>query len=144
MHPFPLLLLLMGMASAPARQTDCEFQIERDVARVADWSGLKRWYATYGHCDNAIVDETVADFVTHRLATRWDVAALERAAADKTEFRSFVIGAVDATADYGELRAVIRNASTRCPKSSAKLCASLSRAAADALKEAAEVDPAAR
>jgi hypothetical protein len=138
-----LACLIALTVKVPARQ-GCAIASERDALKVRDWSQLKRWYGQYGHCDNASAEEVLSDFVTHRLARFWDIGVLQRQMVRDARFGSFVVAGLNATADYDELRRVIRNAETRCPDGARALCRRLSAAASEALEEAAEVDAAAK
>jgi hypothetical protein len=101
-----------------------------------DWSGFYKAFKRLRQCDDGAPAENFSDIAVRLLARDWkDFAGLAKLAASDRNFRHFVLKHVDATTDPGDLRAVVSNASGRCPAGAIQLCRALESQAKSALKE---------
>jgi hypothetical protein len=73
--------------------------------------------------DDGAVSESISGLVGDLLANQWDtLSELERAIAQRPEFREFVMRHIDFTIQSDQLEAIERNAETNCPTGSTGLC----------------------
>ncbi len=102
-----------------------------------DWpTALQRSFKLFGVCDDGSIAEGYSDAIVQSLAKRWSgfprLAELMRK--DKS-FNSFVLAHIDATTSGDDLKALITNATTKCPKLLQESCHSVAEAGRMALEE---------
>ena len=120
----------------------CHDRADAVLLEVSSWSQLREWFEAFPQCDDGYLGEGVSDYVASHLAKQWkDLLLLERQFQKNPKFKTFVLQHVDATANHHDLRAIITNASSRCPSPMLALCAELSSAARAALDDAKTLDP---
>jgi hypothetical protein len=129
--------LAFGNANGDDR---CLHEVDRILFGAKDWSELRTWRQEFPECDDGYLADGVSEFVTASLSKRWgDVPSLQVVVAREPEFEGFVLRHIDATADSGNLKAVVNNATKRCPDGAAPLCTAMANAARSALAEQAKV-----
>jgi hypothetical protein len=132
------LTLAPDTYSATNRCTDTA---DKHLFKVKSWSGLRKWFESYPDCDDGYLSEGVSDYVAVSLGQRWsDLPRLQREMKRNSRFEAFVIQHIDPTDDSDDLAAIVENATQRCPIHSETLCASLAKAAREALKQIEEPD----
>lgn len=103
--------------------------------RLRDWPGVYSFFKDYRDCDDGGIADATSDAVTRLLARRWDeLATLARLAREHADFRSFVLGHVDSTADTDDLERALDQSVKRCPAAHRPLCADVAAAARKALE----------
>lgn len=134
-----LLPILAFLYSAPqiCRAEDrCMDTADEALFKVKLWSELREWFESYADCDDGYLAEGVSDYVVVSLAQNWqNLPELKRQIESNSRFEAFVLQHIDATADDNDLKKVVENATSRCPKHSTALCSSIIGAAREALKE---------
>ena len=102
------LVLIPLVSSAIASPQ--ESAVERRVGRIRTWRELRQALHRSSF-DDGIVAEMYSEFVVHTLASKWDtLKQLQTLVAADPAFGKFVLRHIDATADRGELVAVLRHA----------------------------------
>ena len=140
----PALLAILGsmlMAPLVCHAADrCLDTADELLFKVKSWPELRTWFESYASCDDGSLAEGVSDYVAISLACHWqDLPELRRQIKRNPRFEAFVIQHIDATDDSDDLKALLENATKRCPTHSAALCASLVKAAREALAAIAEI-----
>jgi len=138
----PLLIvagaLISSLAATAAAGERCTGVENASAGLFADstWATLRSWRIAFSACENCALGKLVSEYVTVRLAQRWEVLAdLEHDIEKDPQFRDFVLRHIDVTSDPEDLNAIVRNATQRCPEKSAALCGAIAQAARSALAE---------
>jgi len=113
-------------------------QFASQVSTMKDWSVI---YSVFKRnlpaCpDDGFYAEGYTEAVVVALAQRWfDLRELENLVARDANFRQFVYRHIDASAGETDLRSVLNNAQTKCPKTSVRLCRDIAARAKAAIGE---------
>jgi hypothetical protein len=93
---------------------------------LQDWNAVYRWYKRYKHCDDGAISEGYSDKIGKLLANDWKTfPVLYRLSANDNHFKSFILKHLDDTISMDVYRAIIENASKKCPEKMTKLCKSI-------------------
>jgi hypothetical protein len=131
-----LLVSSTAMSQKPAPYHEADATIDS----VTNWHQLRKWSAKYGKYAFADINEIESEFVVHTLAAHWEtLPALAHETSRHQWFLKYVLGHIDATTNYDDLRAIISHSTERCPKKYQTLCAMLHNAASQALAEGIKV-----
>lgn len=102
------------------------------------WAELHAQYAKFARdaaCDDGAIAEGWSDAVARLLAGRWgELEALAQFAEADPGFLTFVLGHLDASAAWGDLKRASESANTLCPPRHALLCQQLGEASREALR----------
>lgn len=139
------LLIVVGHGNALAQRTvnvacpsDMYRRAEAALARADDdWNSLLKHQRVFAPCDDGAMAEGYSEIVVTKLADHWDRFGSFAAISKRyPAFRRWAIGHIDASASEEDLKKIILNARKCAGDLQAKsLCATVRRAAADALSE---------
>jgi hypothetical protein len=117
--------------------TDAEGRRALDEAvMLRSWDALYKSYKLYRRCDDGAIGEGYSESVARILVGHWNtLPRLDHLAEKDAGFRAFAMKHVDATLNMGDVETIKKNAKTRCPTGSRRLCDDLARQADSALKE---------
>ncbi len=135
-----IILLMIGISTAAAQESRCSAAEEQRAEIQADtlrsWDALYKSYKLYGKCDDGAVAEGYSESVARILVDHWStVPRMANLAARDVGFRRFVLGHVDATLDFNDLKKISANAKTRCPSGLGAICADVTKEADAALSQ---------
>jgi hypothetical protein len=135
-----LSMFTLAVGNLLAAETNCS-QIEamtafNETGSLKSWQDIYDSYKRYNKCDDGAIAEGYSDSITTLLANNWrSLKGLSRLAEIDKDFLRFVLGHIDATADFNDVQKVYKNAIQKCPKDSSKLCSLIKKASKNALKE---------
>ena len=131
-----LFLMVMGSHSGLRAEDRCEDAADKALRSARTWLDLRKWFMEFPECDDGYLAEGVSEYVTASLAKRWsELPKLMTEIRNTQQFDRFILGHVDATADYDNLKSILENATKRCPHGAKVLCGSIANSARKALKE---------
>src|SRR5438477_11518131 len=110
--------VMISAMSPPAESTGCPVDKRAFVSatHLKTWDDLYSSYKNFRRCDDGAIGEGYSDFVARTLARSWEtLPSLQSLASKDSEFRTFVIRHIDATADFTDLARASANAEHRCP-----------------------------
>jgi len=142
-----IVLALVGVLTATSESSGAEGGIDcsvtdeqflKQLSTMKDWPSI---YSVFKHnlpaCpDDGFYAEGYSDVIVVALARRWsDVGKLQDLVAGDPRFKRFVLSHIDATTDEKDLRLILRNARTKCPPNTARLCREIAVRARAAIAE---------
>lgn len=111
-------------------------EAERTVSNLDSWQKVYKSFIRFGCCDDGAIAEGYSESVVHLLSSQWEqLEELNKTVLSDSDFLSFVIRHVDASADESELKEVLDNSNKHCPKSAENLCSAIEIVARKALAE---------
>lgn len=111
-----------------------QFVKEIDPA-TKTWKDLYKLFKTYTGCDDGIYGEGYSDYVAQSLGKYWNrLGELTALIKKDSLFEDFILKHIDATDDPADLKAILNNARTNCPRSNSNLCKKIEKAALSALE----------
>ncbi len=143
-HHLPLHAVALAalFASTTATSSTCPITDEQFFQQL---STMKEWTTIYSvfkrnlpACpDDGFYAEGYTEAVVVVLAKRWaDLGQLDKLVTQDAKFRQFVHRHINASADEKDLRQVLRNARTKCPTESTRLCGEIAARARAAMAPA--------
>ena len=140
---FLLLVMVAGLASAPAKAKHGSCSIQQDdlasqrLAKAASLMELYKVSKLFPGClEGGGTAEEASDDVVVRLSHHWrkSMSELKRYESDRA-FISFVLRHIDATTDSDDLRTILAKAKAECPTGTRATCRKVETAATSALRE---------
>jgi hypothetical protein len=114
-------------------------QSEKKSENLRTWNSLHKSYRLYGRCDNVSAQEGYSESIARILVDHWGtLPRLALIVRTDQHFKEFVLGGVNATLNTDDVEKIKANALQRCPSQLKGLCDELSKAADDAIKDAAQ------
>lgn len=102
---------------------------EEESSTLRSWGALYQSYRRYSHCDDGAISEGYSYSVAWLLAERWDgFGELLDLTKQSRDFEDFVVSHVNETMSQSQADQLMRNLSSQCPTSGAKLCSRLKKA----------------
>jgi hypothetical protein len=137
---FVLLLVVVMCVEALPQERNCSkeeaIEAEKSAAKLDGWDDVYRSFRRFGHCDDGAIAEGYSASIMHLLRFHWDqLQKLNELSSSDSKFFAFVIRHIDATADQRDLKNVLIDSETHCPKSAQTLCSTIGSAAKKALAE---------
>jgi len=109
---------------------------DESLDSAKSWSDIARWYRSCPGCDDGCSAEALDAEITHKLATTWDTLTdFEEMIRKEPELGPTILRHLGGDGDPKELRAILRNATLRCPSKQKALCSRIISAARRGLAE---------
>ncbi len=136
--PLVLLLLLSMSFEVSPQERNCSkeeaMQAEDSVGMLSGWDDFYQSFKRFRHCDDGAIAEGYTDSVVRLLSSHWNqLQKLSDLSSSDSKFLDFVLRHINATADQDELKKVLINAQTHCPKSAGTLCSMIEKAVEKAM-----------
>jgi hypothetical protein len=133
---YMMLILIHGHASSMACTKEEAFTAEATILDISTWKELFESYKLYIHCDDGAIAAGYSDVVVRLLAFKWEeLEKLIELIDTDTNFYTFVLHHIDATADQKDLERIIENCTNACPDNKHEFCSIIKEQSVKALYE---------
>jgi hypothetical protein len=124
-------VLFVALIAVPSSAGDCmAVKSDKQFGEADTWLKLAAWWHEYPHCDDGYFAEGISDRVDRWLSQsqpRYD--RLQRAIAAHPEFRYLVLWHIDGLSSREDLKAIAKNAGTKCSEKYSNLCGLIAKTA---------------
>lgn len=117
----------------PQPMDDCDKLIFTDT-KLDNWNLIYIWNKEKCPGGDGFPAERYNDEITKLLSKKWDqFKDLQDLVNKDAKFSAFVLSHIEFCSDKKTIRAIIKNATQRCPEGSKKLCSDIIKSAREAL-----------
>ena len=124
-----------GLARAGECATAQAKEAERAVSRLKTWKDLHAYFKAFRDCDDGEYADLISAAVINLMTVQWsDLQSGANQIVKDPQFSQFVLAHIDTTADAGDLKKIVNNASRKCPMVLMLLCLEIKQVAKAAAK----------